>query len=374
MAPGARADDPEAVARDLVAVHATNPASVHLSLRARLTDPARDATERALYDDRTLVRMLGMRRTMFVVPVELAPIVQAACTRSYAARERRRLVRMVEDAGIATDGEAWVDGVECATLRALDARGEASGTELSTDVPALRAQVHVGVGKKWETKTAMTSRVLSVLGMEGGIVRGRPRGTWISGQYAWATLESWLGAPLEEPAPAAARTELARRWLQAYGPGTLADLKWWSGWTVAQTRAALTDAGAVEVALDRARGFALGDDLERDPTPEPWCAFLPSLDTTVMGWKERDWYLGDHVPALFDTSGNAGPTVWWDGRVVGSWAQRPDGSVVFGLLEDVGAEGAAAVAAEAERLTDWFGGERAMPRFPTPLQRELAAD
>jgi hypothetical protein len=92
-----------------------------------------------------------------------------------------------------------------------------------------------------------------------------------------------------------------------------------------------------------------------------------------MGWQQRAWYLGEHGKALFDTNGNAGPTVWCDGRVVGGWAQRPDGEVVFRLLEDVGTAAARAIAAEAARLTAWLDGVRLKPRFPTPLQRELSA-
>ena len=92
-----------------------------------------------------------------------------------------------------------------------------------------------------------------------------------------------------------------------------------------------------------------------------------------MGWQGRGWYLGPHGPRLFDRSGNAGPTVWVDGRIVGGWAQRPDGEVVHQLLEDVGREAAGAVDRAAADLTSWFGGTWVKPRFGTPLQRELAA-
>jgi hypothetical protein len=91
-----------------------------------------------------------------------------------------------------------------------------------------------------------------------------------------------------------------------------------------------------------------------------------------MGWKEREWYLGPHAGLLFDRSGNAGPTVWRDGRVVGGWAQRRDGEVAVRLLEDVGADARAAVEAEAERLAAWLGDARVTPRFRTPLERELS--
>jgi hypothetical protein len=101
-------------------------------------------------------------------------------------------------------------------------------------------------------------------------------------------------------------------------------------------------------------------------------ALLPALDPTVMGWTGRAWYLGEHGPALFDRSGNAGPTVWADGRIVGGWAQREDGKVVHRLLEDVGAEASSAIADEAARLTEWLTPVRVKPRFRTPLERELA--
>jgi hypothetical protein len=92
-----------------------------------------------------------------------------------------------------------------------------------------------------------------------------------------------------------------------------------------------------------------------------------------MGWSGRGWYLGEHGRTLFDRNGNAGPTVWWDGRIVGGWAQRRDGEVAVRLLEDVGAEGVAAVAAAAGRLQAWLGTVRVTPRFRTPLERELSA-
>lgn len=140
-------------------------------------------------------------------------------------------------------------------------------------------------------------------------------------------------------------------------------------------RTALAAVDIEEVDLDGAPGIALAGDLDPPVAPldEPWISLLPSLDPTTMGWKERDWYLGPHRPALFDTNGNAGPTVWSDGRVVGGWAQRRSGEVVVELLEDVGAEAAGAVAAEADRLTGWLGDVRVTPRFRTPLQHRLVS-
>jgi hypothetical protein len=371
LAPGSRARDAVELSAGLVGLHATDPATVFLSARARGVESA--DLERALYEERSVLRMIGMRRTLFVLPLALAAVVQAACTESILLTSRRRYAKLIEGGGIASDGEAWLDEVGVETLRALEARGEAFAAELSADVPLLREKVHFGEGKTWAGSTGMTSWVLFLLAAEGRAVRGRPRGAWTSSQWCWAPAEAWLEEPLPRLEPDAARVELASRWLAAFGPATVADLKWWTGWTLTQTRAAIGAIEVVEVDLDGVPGFVLPGDLEPEPEAEPWAAFLPSLDPTVMGWKERDWYLGEHAPALFDRNGNAGPTVWWNGRVVGGWAGRKDGDVAYRLLEDVGADGVRAIETEADQLQSWLGESKVTPRFGTPLAKELGS-
>jgi hypothetical protein len=167
---------------------------------------------------------------------------------------------------------------------------------------------------------------------------------------------------------------LVERWLGAFGPGSVDDIKWWLGQTVGAVRQALDDLEAVEVELEGAStGYLLPDDLEPTPAPEPYAALLPPLDPTTMGWYERDWYLGAYKDQLFDSTGNGGPTAWWDGRIVGGWRQDDAGAVELQLLEDPGREARDAIEAEAGRLTDWFEGTRVPPRFPSPLSKQRAS-
>jgi hypothetical protein len=372
LAPSARAGVVEA-ARDLVGLHATDPATVYLAARARMRDPRVEAVERALYEDRVLVRILGMRRTMFVVPVELMGVVQAACTDAIAAQQRRLLVGMVGGAGLADDPAGWIEDVEKAAVKALEARDGATASELAKEDPRLAQQIVVAAGKPYEGRQSVVTRILLLLAAEGRVVRGRPRGSWVSGQYKWSVVDAWLPGGVPRWSLEEAQAELVRRWLAGFGPATLADVKWWTGLTMGQVRKAVAAAGAVEVDLDGTPGLVLPDDLDPLPSPEPWAALLPALDPTTMGWAGRDFYLGPHRAALFDRNGNAGPTVWWDGRVVGGWAQRRSGEVVLRLLEDVGTDAATAIAQEAAHLTAWLGPVRITPRFRTPLERDLVA-
>ena len=373
LAASSRVVAPVEVASGMVALHGTDPASVFLSIYARTQSVDIDAIERALYDERTLIRLLGMRRTVFVVPLDVAPIVQAACTRAISAAQRQIYTQFLVEAGIG-DGD-WLREVEEATARALTARGEATGAQLSSDEPRLRSQVVIAKGKPYESRQNVTTWVLQLLAADGRIVRGRPIGSWLSTQYRWAPMGSWLPGGMTNRPVEAARSELVRRGLAVFGPGTATDLRWWTGWTAAQVKQALNAVGAVEIDLDGKHGYLLPDDLEPTPEPAPWVALLPALDPTPMGWSQRSWYVDPHGPALFDRSGNIGPTVWSNGKIIGGWAQRADGEVVYKVLEDVGAETAATVEDEATRLAKWLGSTRLTPRtrIPTPLERELTA-
>ncbi|MFF5367703.1 winged helix DNA-binding domain-containing protein [Streptomyces sp. NPDC013187] len=372
LAGQARAGTPEEVADALVALHGTDPATVYLAVGARLADPARtvEETERALYEDRRLVRMHGMRHTVFVFPADLTAVVHASTGLAVAARERASLLKHMAAAG-APDA-AWLKEVEESTLAALARRGQATAAELTEDEPRLREQFVYAAGKSYEGLHTVSTRLLRVLGVEGKVVRGRPLGSWTSSRFRWAV------AP-EHPEldTAGAQAELLRRWLAACGPATEADLKWWTGWRVTEVRRALAAVGAEAVSLDEGTGYVTEGDTDPVAGPEePWAALLPGLDPTAMGWQQRDWYLAPQLrPRLFDGSGNVGPTVWWNGRVVGGWAQRPDGEIVWRVLDEegVGRDALAAIESEAERLSGWLDTARITPRFRTPLEKELTA-
>ena len=362
-------------AESTVVVHATDPATVYLSLLARCPAASLDDVSTALYDDRTLVKLIGMRRTMFVAPTGFAPVVHDAAGRAIGQRLRKQLIQHLQrwktEPPIGPDAEAWLAKVEEGTERAVDARGEALASQLSKDEPRLRTELIPDTGKAWDVPMKITSRVLTLMGADGRVLRGRPAGTWLSRQHRWASVRSLWPDGMPELGEAAARDQLVREWLARFGPATVADLAWWTGWPLGQTRAVLARLDVTEVDLDGQPGLVLSDDSEPEEPVAPTATLLPALDATPMGWQERGWYLGPHKAALFDRNGNIGPTLWWEGRIVGGWAIR-DSEIVWRLLEDVGAEATAAIGDAAGSLQGRLGGATVIPSFRTPLERELS--
>jgi hypothetical protein len=360
-------------AEAMVGLHSSDPATVFLSAWARVPGLAKEDVESALYVERSVVRILAMRRTLFAVPVGMAPLLHHSSTVALMGPERRRLEDMVEKAGITDDGKAWVSRVAALTLEALRSRGEAVATDLTKDIPELAEKITFFKSDgSVLTTVGLSTRILFLLAAEGKIIRARPKGTWVSSLYRWAPMETWLGGALPEMSKAEAQAALLRRWLRTFGPGTELDMRWWTGWPVGQVRSALAEIGAVQVEVDSGPAFLLPDDLDPVEPAGPWVALLPSLDPTTMGWKERGWYLGPHGSEVFDRNGNAGQTVWVDGRIVGGWAQRQDGELIWRLLEPVARSTLTEIERQAAALQSWIGDRVVVARFRAPLERELA--
>ena len=376
LAPDHRVDDAVAATRAMTVLHATEPPTVYLSVAQRVEGIKVSDIDAALYDDRSLVRQLAMRRTLFVFPRDLLPAAWGSASARVAGQERRRIVKDAAASGLAAahgdDGEAWVDAGCAAVLAALESEERGlTTTELRARVPEIAGTVSISPGTKWGGDVPIAPRVLGLLGVSGAIVRGGNDGHWRISRHLWTPMHRWLGTELEPLPEDEGYAERVRRWWTTVGPGTPRDLQWWLGSTVGAVKKALAALDAVEVRLDRdTTGWLLPDDLDETPAVDPWAALLPVLDPTVMGWKEREFYLEpDHTPYLFDSNGNAGTTAWWDGRIVGCWIQHEDGTVRVVLREDIGADGRAALDHEAERLTTWLdGGRLAADPAPRPLR------
>jgi Winged helix DNA-binding domain len=379
------ARSPEAVTGALIALHATDPASVYLSVLARSATSTVAGIAQAMYDRRSLVRWMAMRRTLFVFPREDIPMIQAAISTPLAGTLRTRLINQLERNGTdpPIDGgvEAWLGDLESRVELALDQRGTATGAQLSTDVPELTTSILVRAPS--DRPQNVTTSLLTLMSTEGRLVRSTPTGAWTSRHHRWEPIGRWWPNGIPAHDTGRARQELAHRWLTRFGPGTVEDLQWWTGWNQTITRRALDNLPIREIDLHGRPGITLrepaGDASElADDRPDgaemPVAALLPALDPTPMGWKHRDWFLGIDHRAVFDRAGNIGPTLWWNGEIIGSWAITADGDLRTRVLVDRGADATAAIGAAADHLHQRLEGATITPAIRTPLEQSITQE
>lgn len=377
LAPDHRLPNVLAAARAMTALHATEAATVHLALWARVQSVDLADIETALYDDRSVVKQLAMRRTLFGFPRELLPAVWGSAAARVANQQHNSLLKYVAQGGFADDAETWVEAAYADTL-ALLADGEPrTVTQIREAVPELDGRFTMGSpDKKWGGSFPIGRWVVASLAARGQLIRATNVGHWRLNKPTWALAEHWLDAShggVPEPlGEADGYAELVCSWLRTFGPGTEGDLVWWLGATKSAVRRALDDVEAVPVSLDGGEvGWVLADDVEPVAPVEPWGALLPTLDPTVMGWKQRAFYLRpDDVRYLFDSNGNAGNTAWWDGRIIGAWAQDDDAVVRVLPRGDLDAQARAFLDAEAKRLTDWLDGVRIVNVYQSPQMKD----
>ncbi|WP_370934511.1 winged helix DNA-binding domain-containing protein [Amycolatopsis sp. cg13] len=348
----------EDAVRAVTCLHATEASSIYLSAYAR-SRADRESISDALFGRRTVVRQLAMRRTVFAFPVDLF----AAARGSASARVARQLTaRLAKDVG---DDPAWV-AARCSEALAAIREEPGTAAQLRTRVPSLNTRI-AAEGRP-TVLAPVGSRILSVLAASGAVVRGENAGRWQTSRPVWTAVEQWLG---EDPGVLDEREgyrELVRRWLWSFGPGTEDDLVWWLGATKTAVRRALDDVGAAPALLeDGTPAWLHPDDEEEVRLDGDWAALLPTLDPTTMGWRRRDFYLGDHGPHLFDGAGNAGPTAWWNGRIVGTWTQQADGTVEVVAIDPLPRAAVRALDEEAAKLTAWFDGELVATGYVPPL-------
>jgi hypothetical protein len=369
LAPQHRAADAQAATRAMTVLHATEPATPYLSLFARIDSFSRADLDNALFESKSLVKQLAMRRTLFVFPRDLLSAAVSSPSARVAGQEYGRLVKDLERSRVTDDGASWLAAAREAVLRRLAGGAELSATELREGLAELAGQVSWYEHKSYGAVLHVAPRVLTWLSATGELVRGRNAGHWRISRPLWARMDDWLGAPVSRCEASKGYAELVGRYLRTFGPVTERDLVWWFGATKGAVRQALLDLKAVQVRLERAQtGWVVPDDVDPEPPVEPWAALLPALDSTTMGWKDRDFYIDpDFAPAVFDWAGNVGTTAWWDGQIVGAYLQDDAGKIELIVPRDPGPAGRAALQAEAGRLGDWLDGEKVPALYKSPL-------
>jgi hypothetical protein len=308
--------DLDRLARRHVGLHAARQLTPWMTLHSRL--PGVPATElRRALRERELLRIRCMRRTLHLLPVDLAAI-------AHTATRRQRL------APCALAGQRL--GLTRARGRALQASvrtaldGGPMAYETLLDVVAAWAAKYGGA---WATDRAR--QTIKTMWEDGELLLGDDSPSLHHEHRTFELTEHALGSGALDRDVGTAITALLEHYLQAYGPVAPRDFAWWSG-------IALSDAGPawesladdlVRVTVDGIDGdlVAIGSTVA-ELLDGDWQA-RPALPIRVLAYEDpslkgyfvtRGRYIDDTArDRLFNTIGEARASVLVDGRVAAVW-------------------------------------------------------
>jgi hypothetical protein len=301
-----RRSTPLAMVERLVGMQAQVPENPYVALWSRLARFA-PADLSGLIERREAVRAQLMRATIHLV----------------SARDCLAFHPVTAEVLAKVFHSPWAAGLNGADRDAV----VAAGLEALAERPRTRAELAELLGPRWPE--ADPPALAHAVTFNAALVQVPPRGLWgATGQATWAPAEAFLDAPLaSEPDP----DGMVVRYLAAFGPATVADVRTWSGLTGLRA--------VVERLRPRLRTFRdeqgrelldVEDGALPDPdTPAP-VRFLPEYDNVGLSHADRARLFAGLGPGPpFPRGGRSFGTLLVDGFYRANWGLGADGTLTI---------------------------------------------
>jgi hypothetical protein len=288
------------------------------------------------------------------VPAEIAGVVYTATVEQVLKGRERGLKH------------AGVDAKELGRV------GKRIAKSLEGGRVATKAELRDEAGRLSDGARRYFAIVLSHHSAAGLIVRAGTPKDWRDGTPDWALAADAAPSVSEQGDVEEARTELARLYLEAFGPATLDDFAWWSGLGKRAAKAAL------EELLGKAPANTELVDAPDPPPKRPAAGepvrLLPPWDTYLVAYEDRSRYAAEeHLPWLYDKRGNAAPAILYKGRAVGLWQVEGGEGIRIAWLPGVRKPAKKLVTDEASRTAAALGLDAAKlidVALPKPLAEQ----
>jgi len=326
----------------LAGMQAQEPGAPYVGLWTRLEGFGPDALS-GLISDRSAVRAPLMRSTIHLVSardcLKFRPVIQPVLARAFSGSPFRRKLEGVDLDELLVDGRALLE-----------------------ERPRTRAELSELLAERWPDLDPLS--LAYAITFLTSLVQVPPRGIWgQSGQATWTTTESWLGSPLD---PTPAPEDIFVRYLEAFGPATVADARAWSG------------LGGLREVFERLRPrlITFRDEHGRElfdvpgaPLPEPDTPapprFLAAFDNALLSHDDRSRIISDEHRKLLSRDRSM-RGVLLDGFACATWKTEQRGgklALVIEQFEPLTGEGRDALAGEGERLLGFLAGNLEVGEF-----------
>lgn len=307
---GSTTDDILKIVRDIGGLHATLSTTPYISLFLRTKNFKRQDLDEVLYTKRLLGKVRYARKTVYILPKDLV-------TTAYSAMNSLLLTRFeiyIQHLGLTHDEYEELTHTILAIVK---------GSGMTTK------EIKAELVKNSTKKERNISAIVNLMCDQGLLIRGEPRSGWKSNIHTYYSFDEYFpDLDLDEMGESSARKRMVAQYIKSYGPVSVKDISWWTGFPRAEVKQLLDDMGQ-ELTTVRISDFEgpfiiLTSDKGRmnsvKSMTKPQVSLLPALDPYIMGYKDRGRFLDEKIyDFIYDRSGNATYSILIDGRIEGVW-------------------------------------------------------
>lgn len=351
------------IVKDIGGLHSTHPFTPYLSLFAREKRFKKEDFQKIFTQKRELGKIRFVRKTVYILPKDWLSLAFAA-TKTMAETSS---TKYASNLGVS----------------------QSEYIQVSQDIKALLRGCGLNT-KEIRQKLGLRTNVSAIVNLmcdQGILIRGESRYGWKSNLHTYYLFHEYFpDIDLKEFKQASARESVVRYYLASFGPVSIKDIVWWTGFSMVEIKKILAnlqdEIEIVEISgLDGQYLILLPDKIALESTVDPKkqvINFLPLLDPYLMGYKERLRYLHlEYYDYVFDRSGNSTYCILLDGKVVGVWdlARNHEPEVKIFLFRDVDHNVESEIFASGKSIGRFLAGVEVRIRrygFMLPLPQRTA--
>lgn len=344
LAEDSKINDIVKITKDIGGLHATSSATTYLSLFVRVNKFQREYLDNELYVKKSLGKVRYVRGTIYILPRDWIP---------YAFSALRSLIdplscKYAEFHGIT---EKDYKKISKQILLALDGKAM-TAREIKEDM---------------ELKSKI-SQIINLMCDSGQLIRAEPKGEWKSNLHTYRRMDQYFpGLKLFSIDETEAKKQVILRYIDSFGPVTLNDITWWTKFQRMKimeildniedniTTVKISEKNEPHYILKTNKNAILSERVEKKSEVN----LLPALDPYIMGYKDRNRYLGaEYYEYVFDRSGNGVTSIFVDGKIHGVWdiAEGSNPTVKLFLFKDVKKQDEKKIESKAKNIGKFIAG------------------
>jgi hypothetical protein len=326
------------ISNDICGLHATASSTIYLSLFVRTKNFKKEDLNHQLYDLKNLGKVRFVRGTMYVLSKEMIPVAYSATKGIFSSLSEKYAAYH----GINKKEFAKISKNILELLR---------GKSLSV------SEIKKALGNN--TKISPVINLMCDLGL---LIRSTPKAGWKSNLHTYQPMDDYFpGLDLFSIKEDVARRKLVKHYITTFGPVTIGDISWWTGFKKTEIKRILKelnkDISEINI-LDSTDGYYIlkSDEKSLRATKtdgRPIVTLLPTIDPYLMGYKVRNRYLDDRYhDYIFDRSGNGAASIMVDGYIIGAWdlQEKPKALVKIYLFKKIIKEVKSEIKFKAENI------------------------